>query len=172
MALFPWQREALRRGGPPGLGLALFAFLLLAGIGCGLGGIVWSSAWLVSDGRARQAFVDDGIVGPQDWVEGWIDVTGDGSGRDGCLVADNVLVRWHDRVRTAAVALPGADVARDGSDLVVSAVGEAVRCPVGLGPQAEAFGALLTLRSQTPAPRRGPVEPTDPRLRRHLGLDD
>lgn len=172
MALFPWQRDALRRGGPPGLGLALFALILLAGIGCGLGGIVVSGAWLVSDSQVRQAFVDDGIVAPTDWVEGWIDVTGDGSIRDGCLVADNVLVRWEDRQRVEAVALDGAEVSRDGMDLVVSATGEAVRCPIGRGPGAQGFEALVTHRSRTPAPRRGPVEPTDPRLRRHLGLDE
>lgn len=172
MGLFPGQRDALRAGARPGPGLALFALLLLFGVACGIGGVVLSASWLVADSRVREGFVEDGLVAPGSWVEGWLDTSGDGSLRDGCLLADGALVRWSDRNREAAVSLQDATITTSDGVLTVAAMGDGVRCPLPEGPEAEAFVALVSFRSQHPAPRRAPVEPTDPRLRRHLGLDE
>ncbi len=171
MAWSPWHREDEPGPHPSGLGLAAFALLLVGAMICGGLGTLLSGWWLVSDQRARSTLVQDGIVPPDGFVEGWVDTRGDGRGTDGCAVVDNVLVRWVDRQRLAAVSLPGVQVYRDGPDLVVEAMGEALRCPIGRGPEAAAFEALVTHRSRTPRPLRRMAEPTDPRLRRHLGLD-
>lgn len=172
MTLFPWQREALRRGDPPGIAMALFAGLLLLGLCGGLAGVVFSLTTLTSDARFQRALVRDQIVPPHAELEAWITPTGDAAASEGCLIADDALILWRDRERVGAVALLGARVEREGDDLIVHHIGEALRCPVGRGPLADAFTDRVRLRTQEPAPRRPAVEPTDPRLRRHLGLDD
>lgn len=168
MGLFPWQRDD---PDGPGLGPALFAILLLVGMVGGLVGAVVSLAALLTDGAHQRALVAQGVLPEGARVEAWIDTSDAQDASAGCALADGALVRWEDGARVAMIDLADTDPVHAGDDLTVRAAGGEVACPIGRDPAAAAFAALVALRAQDPRSPPPPRAPTDPRLRRHFGLD-
>lgn len=131
----------------PGLGFAAFAVVVFVGGGASLLVAALAVGSLVVDARRLEALAASGVLEPGAPVEAWHDHGRPPDGSSGCAVQGKTLVRWDGRVRTARVRLDGAAVTRDGEHVRVERDGEAVACPVGRGPSAEAFEALLRARA-------------------------
>ncbi len=152
-----------------GPGAALFAILLLGGGVLGLLGVVGSVALMVRDRQALDELVAAGIVAEGVEIQIWHPHDG---AHSGCLVVDGELTRWDGGVETASVPLRGATIDRVGEHLMVVGPKRSVACPVGRSVEADLFEEVLREVALTPVDDAPPAEPTDPRLRRALGLDD
>ncbi len=152
-----------------GPGAALFAILLLGGGVFGLLGVVGSVVLMVRDRQVLDELVAAGIVEEGVEVQVWHPHEGEHSG---CIVVAGELTRWDGGVQTASAPLRGAQIDRVGEHLMVVGPKQSVACPVGRGVDADLFEEVLREVALTPADDTPPSEPTDPRLRRALGLDN
>lgn len=146
----------------PGLGLAAFTLLVVAGGGASLVVAALAVGSLVVDARRLEAVAASGVLDPGVPVGAWHDHGRPPDGSSGCAVQGDALVRWDGWVRTGRVRLDGASVTRDGEHVRVAREGEAVACPVGRGPSAEAFEALLRARTGSRAGGEPSKVPTVP----------
>ncbi len=153
------------------LGTALFALMLLAGMGLGLLGGAWAVAVMVHDAGVVRDLVARGVMEPGERLEAWHDHSPARDGSAGCAVVEGRLARWGD-AGVVDVTLLGAEVEPSRLAVEVRGADAAVTCALEGDEGGRAFAALVAERAREALPPAPRWQPTDPRLRRHFGLDD
>jgi len=145
--------------------------LLLLGV---LGSLVAAGVSLVgllTPSPVVQDLVERGVVPPGASVQAFHDHSAAADGSSGCLLADDVVVRFDAGAVTGRVPAAGASVTVVERPLSVRVAGPegAVDCPFGLGEGADTFAGVV--RNAAERARAQAWRPVDPRVRHLYGSE-